>query len=66
MNRINLQKEELELIVEFANKYPECSYITISSNDSSGIGSIIDVSVATVINGDDVIVTKTIANESNW
>ena len=66
MNQINLQKEELELIVEFANKYPEANYITISSNDSSGIGQIIKVSVETIIKGDDVTITKTISDERFW
>ena len=66
MNQINLLKEDIAIILEFANKYPEANFITISSNEPSGIGQIIKVSVETVINGDDVTITKTISDEKSW
>jgi len=66
MNQINLLKEDIAIILEFANKYPEANFITISSNEPSGIGQIIKVSVETVINGDDVTITKTISDEKFW
>ena len=66
MNQINLLKEDIAIILEFANKYPEANYIIVSSNEPSGIGQIIKVSVETVINGDDVTITKTISDERSW
>jgi hypothetical protein len=66
MNKLSLQQENLLAIKEFCDKYPEADYVTISVDSSSGIGSIVKVSLPTVVNGDFVIIEKTIVDESGW
>jgi phosphotransferase system HPr-like phosphotransfer protein len=67
MNEITLHKRELDAIVAFVSKYPSSvDYINITVDSSSGIGSIVKVSVKTVTNGDVVEITKTITDESSW
>jgi phosphotransferase system HPr-like phosphotransfer protein len=67
MNEITLHKRELDAIVTFVSKYPSSvDYINITVDSSSGIGSIVKVSVKTVTNGDMVEITKTITDESSW
>jgi hypothetical protein len=66
MKEISLHRGDLEAILKFSKKYPDTEYISITSEDSSGIGPIINASIKTIINGDDVIVTKSIVNESSW
>lgn len=66
MNEISLHREDLNAISKFIEKYPESDYITISVDSSSGIGSVVRVSINNVINGDAVTITKTIVDESGW
>jgi hypothetical protein len=67
MNTINLHKHELNDIVVFISNYPSSvDHIAISVDSSSGIGSIVKVSVKAVVNGDFVEITKTITDESSW
>lgn len=66
MNKLSLHQENLLAIKEFCDKYPEADYVTISVDSSSGIGSIVKVSLPTVVNGDFVIIEKTIVDESGW
>jgi hypothetical protein len=67
MNEITLHKHELDAILAFVSNYPSSvDYIKITADSSSGIGSIVKVSVNAVINGDFVEVTKTITDESSW
>lgn len=66
MNKLSLQQENLLAIKEFCDKYPEADYVTISVDSSSGIGSIVKVSLPTIVNGDFVIIEKTIVDESGW
>ena len=66
MNKLSVHQRELLAIKEFCDKYPEADYVTISVDSSSGIGSIIKVSLPTVVNGDHVIIEKTIVDESGW
>lgn len=66
MNKLSLHQEDLEAIKEFCDKYPEADYITIFVDSSSGIGSIVKVSLPTVINGDMVTIEKTIVDVSGW
>ena len=58
MNEINLHRENLKAISEFIEKYPESDFVTISVDSSSGIGSIVKVSINNVINSDAVTITK--------
>jgi hypothetical protein len=66
MNTIHLHRDDVETILQFIKKYPESEYVTVSYDSSSGIGSIIDASINTVINGDVVTLTKHIVDESSW
>ena len=66
MNIIHLHRDDLTAILEFLNKYPDQEYITITSDSSSGIGSIVKVSIKAPINGDFVTITKDIVDESSW
>ena len=66
MNEISLHREDLNAISKFIEKYPKSDYITISVDSSSGIGSVVRVSINNVINGDAVTITKTIVDESGW
>jgi hypothetical protein len=65
-NKISLHKDNLVEIQKFSAKYPDADFITISVDSSSGIGSIVKVSLFTVINGDPVTIVKTIVDESSW
>jgi hypothetical protein len=66
MSEVILHKDDLNAIIEFANKYPDSDYITISVDSSSGIGSIVKASLPTQINGDHVVIEKTLLDESSW
>ena len=66
INTIHLHRDDVTTIAQFLNKYPDTEYVTITSDSSSGIGSIIDASLKTVINGDFVTITKHIVDESSW
>ena len=65
MNTISLHKDDLIAIKEFTDKY-ESDYFTISVDSSSGIGSLVNVSLNAVINGDVVTISKNIVDESSW
>jgi hypothetical protein len=61
-----LHKDDLNAIIEFANKYPDSDFVTVSCDSSSGIGILVSASIRTVINEDPVIVIKQIVDESSW
>jgi len=61
-----LHKDDLKAIIEFASKYPESDYVTVSCDSSSGIGILVSASLRAVINEDPVIITKQIVDESSW
>jgi hypothetical protein len=65
MNKLTLHQEDLLAIKQFCDKYPESEYITVTV-DSSAIGSIVKVSLPTVVNGDMVKIEKTIVDQSGW
>ena len=65
-NKLSLHQEDLVAIKEFCDKYPESDYVTVTVDSSSGIGSIVKVSLPTVVNGDHVVIEKTIVDESSW
>ena len=60
-----VHKDDLIAILEFATKYPDADYVTVSDS-SSGIGILVSASIRTVINQDPVIVIKQIVDESSW
>jgi hypothetical protein len=61
-----LHKDDLNAIIEFANKYPDSDYITVSCDSSSGIGILVSASLRAIVNQDAVIITKQIVDESSW
>ena len=66
MSEVVLHKDDLNAILEFANKYPDSDYITVSCDSSSGIGILVSASLRAVVNQDPVIITKQIVDESSW
>lgn len=66
MNTVHLHRDDVETILQFIKKYPEVEYVTITSDNSSGIGAIVNASINTVINGDVVTLVKHIVDESSW
>jgi hypothetical protein len=67
MNKeVILSKEDLNKILQFANKYPDSDYVTVSCDSSSGIGILVSASLRAVINEDPVIITKQIVDETSW
>jgi hypothetical protein len=67
MNKeVILSKEDLNKILQFANKYPDSDYVTVSCDSSSGIGILVSASLRAVVNEDPVIITKQIVDESSW
>jgi hypothetical protein len=66
MNKLTLHQSDLVSIKEFCDKYPEADYITVTVDSSSGIGSIVKVSLPAVVNGDMVTIEKVIMDESDW
>jgi hypothetical protein len=66
MNTIHLHRDDVETILQFIQKYPEVEYVTVTSDTSSGIGSITNASINTIINGDSVTLIKHIVDESSW
>ena len=59
-----VHKDDLIAILEFATKYPDADYVTVSDS-SSGIGILVSASIRTVIK-DPVIIIKQIVDESSW
>jgi len=66
MSEVILHKDDLNAIMEFASKYPESDYVTVSCDSSSGIGILVSASLRAIINEDPVIITKQIVDESSW
>lgn len=66
ISTIHLHRDDVETILQFIKKYPEAEYVTVTSDTSSGIGSITNASINTVINGDSVTLIKHIVDESSW
>jgi hypothetical protein len=66
MSEVILHKDDLNAILEFASKYPDSDYVTVSCDSSSGIGILVSASLRAIINEDAVIITKQIVDESSW
>ena len=68
MNTITQHTDDVKAIQAFIDRQEGATseYITITVDSSSGIGSIIKVSLNAVVNGDLVEVTKTLVDESSW
>jgi len=66
IQEVILHKDDLVAILEFANKYPDSDYVTVSCDSSSGIGNLVSASLRAIVNSDPVIITKQIVDESSW
>ena len=66
IQEVILHKDDLIAILEFANKYPDSDYVTVSCDSSSGIGNLVSASLRAIVNSDPVIITKQIVDESSW
>ena len=66
INQVSLHRDDVVEILKFLGKYPTTDFCTISVDSSSGIGSIVTVSLNSVINGDAVTISKNIVDESSW
>ena len=66
MQTIHLHRSDIVTIKQFIDKYPDSYYLTLTSDDSSGIGSIVKCSIEAVFNGDHVAIVKTLVDESSW
>jgi hypothetical protein len=66
LSEVILHKDDLIAILEFASKYPDSDYVTVSCDSSSGIGILVSASLRAVVNKDAVIITKQIVDESSW
>ena len=68
MNTVTLHTDDVKAIQAFIDRQEGATseYVTITVDSSSGIGSIITVSMPAVVNGDLVTITKTIVDESSW
>jgi len=66
INEVILHKDDLKAIIEFANKYPDSDFVTVSCDSSSGIGILVSASLRAIVNEDPVIITKQIVDESSW
>jgi hypothetical protein len=66
MNEVSLHRDDVITILQFINKYPDSEYVTVTSDSSSGIGSLIKANVKTILHGDFVTITKDIVDESGW
>lgn len=67
MNTIYLHRDDIISIQKFLDSFPDKDTVQITSDNSSGIGSIIKASViGAMVNGNVVTVTKDIVDESSW
>lgn len=66
MNTIYLNKDQIESIVDFMTTFKK-DIIEITSDNSSGIGSVIQAALHGVeVHGERVKIVKVIADESSW
>jgi hypothetical protein len=67
VNTIYLHRDDIISIQKFLDSFPDKDIVQITSDNSSGIGSIIKASViGAMVNGNVVTVTKDIVDESSW
>ena len=67
MNEIYLHRDDLETILQFLKSFEDKDVVLVTSDNSSGIGSIIKASVIGAnVNGHVVTVTKDIVDETSW
>lgn len=66
MNKIYLQREDLEQMIKFLDAF-KSDHLEVISDTSSGIGALITAKITEVnLNGMEVNVEKVISNENDW
>ena len=67
VSEIYLHREDIVSIKNFLDSFPDRDVVLVTSDTSSGIGSLVRASViGTTVNGHVVTVTKDIVDESSW
>ena len=65
-NTIYFTKADLDNIQKFVDKYPKAQVMSLQADSSSGIGTILHVSIDTILNDDFVQITKTISGTERF
>lgn len=63
---VSLHRDDVEGIQKFLKKFPGSDYLTVTVDSSSGIGSVVKVTIVATVEGESVELTKTIVDESSW
>ena len=67
LDTIYLHKDDIKSIEKFLDSFPDKYVVMLTSDNSSGIGSIIKAHIIGAnVNGHIVTVTKSIVDESSW
>ena len=67
LSSIFLHKDDIATLQQFLAAFPEAHNVEVTSDTSSGIGSIIKATLHHVdLNGLKVAVTKTLVDETSW
>jgi hypothetical protein len=68
MTEMHLNRAELQAILKVLDdmKHPDVYAVKIGYDNSSGIGSIVTVTLPTTVNGVEGEFTTTISDESDW
>lgn len=67
MNEVYLHKEDIQNIIKFMEGYPDKDTVLITSDNSSGIGSVVKAHlIGVLINNNIVTVIKDLVDETNW
>ena len=61
-----LHKKDLKLISEIVDEFPDIQTFKIESDNSSGIGSIVKLTLTTKVIGKDADVTFEISGVEDW
>ena len=61
-----LSREDVKLILEIMDEFPDARSFKLKNDDSSGIGSILSLTVETKVNDRDAEVTFEISGVENW
>ncbi len=51
MNKISLNKEDLEKISKILKKFPDVSHFELEESGNNGIGTVLDIRLFTEVNG---------------
>ena len=69
IKEIELHQKDLQAILEFVQKYmkeDDNDLVTITVESGSGIGSTVKASIPAFIQGDNIMMVKTISGVESW